>query len=400
MTDVDLITPGEEHRDEIAALMRVAFNMSARSVEERAPWLPVEKMRCVLDDGRIVATAGAREFRQWFGGRELDMSGIWGVVTLPEHRGAGLATRAVVALLEEARARGVPLTALYPATQRPYRGLGYELAGTMTRHQIALEDLPKGSGCPLPVEELSLDRDVPGVRACYRSSVSRHNGPIDSDEPDWWRDRVLGRWFSEDVQRAVVARGPSGIEGYASFTLGSDHSGPLEFEYALQCRHLVASSLEGYASLLTYLRGFRGLGSVLRFTGPPAHPLALLVEEQRVRPVWTYRWMLRLLDVPAALARRGYPPVSSSIVLAVEDGLFPENRGPWQVEASGGSVSVTAVPDASHRVRPMSIGTLSSLYSGFLSAWDAAALGLVDAGDAPMLAQLFGGPAPWMYDFF
>jgi Sterol carrier protein domain len=44
--------------------------------------------------------------------------------------------------------------------------------------------------------------------------------------------------------------------------------------------------------------------------------------------------------------------------------------------------------------------TLSSLYSGFLSAADALALGLVDEAAAPGLARLFGGPAPWMYDFF
>jgi hypothetical protein len=51
-------------------------------------------------------------------------------------------------------------------------------------------------------------------------------------------------------------------------------------------------------------------------------------------------------------------------------------------------------------VRPISIGTLSSLYSGSLSAADAVAFGLVDRAAAPGLARLFGGPAPWMYDFF
>jgi predicted acetyltransferase len=69
------------------------------------------------------------------------MSGNWGVVTLPEHRGGGLATRAVTELLEEARGKGQPLSVLYPATQRPHRGMGYELAGTMTRHAVALADL-------------------------------------------------------------------------------------------------------------------------------------------------------------------------------------------------------------------------------------------------------------------
>jgi predicted acetyltransferase len=276
--------------------------------------------------------------------------------------------------------------------------MGYELAGTMTRHAVALDDLPRGPAGPLTVEEYSPERDLDDVRACYRASVSSHPGPIDSDEDDWWPSRIMGRWFSDDQQRAVVARGASGVEGYASFTFASDPGGPLEFEYAINCRHLVAVSLEAWASMLSYLRGFRGLGQTLRFTGPPAHPLALLVEEQRVRPVWSFRWMLRLLDVPAALSGRGYPPVSEEFVLSVEDGLFPENRGPWKVTVSDGVASVEPVSDRG--AGTISIGTLSSLYSGFLSAWDAAALGLLDREMAPVLASAFGGPAPWMHDFF
>ena len=397
MTETSLFTPDDAHRGEIVDLMRVAFNMTSR-LEERAAWLPLEKMRCVSDGDRIVAAAAARDFRQWFGGRELEMSGIWGVVTLPEHRGGGLATRAVTALLEDARERGQPVSALYPATQRPYRGMGYEQAGTMTRHEVGLDELPRGPSGPLPVEEFSLERDLDGVRACYRTSVSGHNGPIDCDDGDWWRDKVLGNWFSDDVQRAVVARGQNGIEGYASFTYGPAR-GAIDFNYLIQCRHLVATSIEAFASLLSYMRGFRGLGVALRFTGPPAHPLGMLVEEQHVAPVWTYRWMLRLLDVPAALSGRGYPPVAGEALLAVEDGLFPENRGPWRVEADGsGAVSVS--PAAGSAVRPVAIGTLSSLYTGFLSPFDAVALGQLDEAQAPFLARLFGGPAPWMHDFF
>lgn len=398
MTGSEITTPADEHRDDIVRLMRVAFNLGSAHLQERAAWLPLEKMRVVFDGDRIVAAAGARDFRQWFGGRELEMSGIWGVVTLPEHRGGGLATRAVTRLLEEARANGRSISALYPATMRPYRGMGYELAGTMTRHEVPLEELPRGSNGPLAVEELDLERDLEDVRACYRSAVSHHAGPIDSDEPDWWPDRILGRWFTDDVHRAVVARGDrGGVEAYASFTY-TRTPGTLEFEYSIDCRHLVASTIEGLASLLSYARAYRGLGRVLRFTGPPAHPLALLVEEQRVRPAWSYHWMLRLLDVPAALEQRGYPPVSGEASFAVEDALFPDNRGPWRVAAKDGTVSVE--PAEGVRAGVIPIGILSSVFSGFLSPFDAVRLGLIERDVAPFLAQLFGGPAPWMYDFF
>ena len=108
----ELITPGDEHREEIVGLMRVAFNLGSAGLAERAAWLPVEKMRCVLEGDRIVAAAAARDFRQWFGGRELGMSGIWGVVTLPEHRGGGLATRAVTRAARGGSREG-------PAAERP-----------------------------------------------------------------------------------------------------------------------------------------------------------------------------------------------------------------------------------------------------------------------------------------
>jgi len=92
--------------------------------------------------------------------------------------------------------------------------------------------------------------------------------------------------------------------------------------------------------------------------------------------------------------------VSGEMELVVEDALFPENRGPWRVVADGGEVSVPPATSGGDRIRPIAIGTLSSLYSGFLSASDAVGLGLVDASAAPMLTRLFGGPAPWMHDFF
>jgi hypothetical protein len=65
----ELITPGDEHREELVRLMRVAFNLGSGASAERAAWLPVENLRCVLDGDRIVAAAAARDFRQWFGGR-------------------------------------------------------------------------------------------------------------------------------------------------------------------------------------------------------------------------------------------------------------------------------------------------------------------------------------------
>lgn len=395
----EIRTPTEEHRDQVADVLRISLNLEHGHRERLGPKLPLERFRCAFEGERVLGVAADRDFRQRFGGRELAMCGIWGVGTLPEHRGAGLATLAVGRLLHEARDRGDALTALYPAILRPYRGLGYELAGTYTEHRVGLDDLPKGGG-PLTIEEYEPARDLGQVRACYGRAIDTANGPIDSDDDLWWPERIMGRRNPDELHRAIVARGANGdVEGYASF-LYEKEEGDLDIDFRLDCKHLVASTLEGYASLLGYFRGFRGLGRALVFPGPPVEPLAMLVEEQRLKPAWTFRWMLRLLDVKGALEGRGYPPVSGEAVVEVEDGMFPDNRGPWRISAEGGKVEVSSAEG--ERVRPIPIGTLSSMYSGFLSPFDAARLGLMD-GDDPavsVLARLFAGPAPFMLDWF
>jgi predicted acetyltransferase len=399
---MDIRPPTEDERDQVISVLRASINLPQANLEERGPMIPLAEVRCAVDGDCLVSVAAGRSFRQWFGGRELAMSGIWGVGTLPEHRGTGLASRAVGQILTEARESGTPLTALYPATLRPYRRLGYELAGTFTEHQVPLDDLPRvggGSGS-LDVVEYDPAHDLEDVRACYRRSIGEANGPIDSDSPAWWPQRILGFGTKEQNHRAVVARGPDGIEAYASFVL-EKAPGDLDVSFLIECRHFVFSTTRGLASMLGYFRGFRGLGQALQFTGPPADPLALLVEEQRVKPEWIFRWMLRLLDVPGALTGRGYPQVDGQAVIAVEDEMFPDNRGQWMIRADGGAVTVTPA-GAGASPRPIDIGTLSSMYSGYLSAFDAVRLGLLDGEDpaVPFLARLFSGSAPWMHDFF
>jgi predicted acetyltransferase len=399
---MEIRPPTEDERDQVVSVLRASINLPRANLEERGPMIPLSELRCAVEGDRLVSVAAGRSFRQWFGGRELAMSGIWGVGTLPEHRGTGLASRAVGQILTEARESGTALTALYPATLRPYRRLGYELAGTYTEHRVPLDDLPRAvsHSDSLDVMEYDPTHDLEEVRSCYRRSIGDANGPIDSDSPAWWPQRIMGYGTKDQNHRAVLARGPDGVEAYASFVL-EKAPGDLDVSFHVECRHFVFSTTRGLASMLGYFRGFRGLGQALQFTGPPADPLAMLVEEQRVKPDWIFRWMLRLLDVPGALTARGYPRVDGEAVIAVEDEMFPDNRGPWKIRADGGAVTVTQAGEGMSP-RPIGIGTLSSMYSGYLSPFDAVRLGMLDGDDpaVPFLARLFSGSAPWMHDFF
>jgi predicted GNAT family acetyltransferase len=95
---------------QLAALDRAEFGAALAALhgldDERAA---VERSRfahavgdaihlAALDDGRIVACGSAVI--------DGDLVGVFGMVTAPEHRGRGLASRLLAALLERARARG------------------------------------------------------------------------------------------------------------------------------------------------------------------------------------------------------------------------------------------------------------------------------------------------------
>jgi predicted acetyltransferase len=304
-------------------------------------------------------------------------------------------------ILREARERGTPLTTLYPAVLRPYRKLGYELAGTYNEHRLDLDAIPRSLGDDLPrVEVMDVPQDLEGVRECYRVWASRHNGVIEPTDDAWWTRRILEPW-GDAISRSVVVRDHGGaIEGFAAFRY-KETEGHLDVDFGIECLAFATTTGRATRALLTYFRGFRGVGVWLQWNGPGDDPIAMLVPEQKIATPFRYRWMLRLLDVSAALEGRGYPPVDAGAVFGVADPEFPENAGPWRLEVRAGAARVERA-DPATTPRPIPIGALSAMYSGFLRVPDALELGYLEAGDpvGPALDRLFSGPDPWCPFFF
>jgi predicted acetyltransferase len=389
--------PRDDERERIAEVLAMSLNLSREASIARSHLYPLQDMRVVTVDDGIASTAGEFRFDQWFSGRALPCSAIWGVATVPEHRGAGLASAATGAVLRSARDRGALVSALYPAVLRPYRALGFEMAGTFTKHRIAIDALP-AQPRDLPTPELfDLDRDLAGVRACYRAFAARHTGPVEPTADAHWAERIMVR-TDDESRRAVVVREHGEITGFLVTGRESD-PGPLDVAFGLWTEAFVANTGTALCSLLAYVRGFMGLGRWFQWSGPPNDPIGLLVEDQSLAVDMHYRWMLRLLDVRASFESRGWPAIDAEVTFAVEDPMFPDNAGPWRVRIDGGRAEVTPADAAT---RPVAIGTLSSMFSGYLRAHDAVRLGLLDADDpaVPVFSDLFAGPDPWCPFFF
>jgi predicted acetyltransferase len=221
---------------------------------------------------------------------------------------------------------------------------------------------------------------------------------------------VLAPKSDKDLPRAVVVPNGEGVAGYASYYLEPWGPGGLgQDSYKAVCNHFVFDDARALRALLGYFRGFENAARDLAWYGPPStSPMGLAIGSNgfSVKSDLT-RWMTRVLDVPLALGSRGYPPVSGEAVLEIDDNLFPDNAGPWLVQADAGRVTVEPVGTATAARRqgaakPLPIGLFSALYTGFASAADLVVMGALEEDDerVPFLSALFAGPVPWMPDFF
>ena len=381
-----------EEEPEVSALHAQAFNLDAREVAARSFARPEEVW--IEHNGRtVVTTARAMRGGQWYGGRAVPAALVASVVVALEARGRGAMQRLFVEMLRAERAAGMALSVLYPSTVPVYRRTGYELAGIRTRYRVPVATAPSGGDTLQPCGEA----EVPEMAAAYSAFAARQPGLL--DRPHWWwSERVL----SSPDSYAYAVRRRDQLTGYAVYRHErADGSSPLPYYYNVCCRDLVWGEADDATALLQIAAANRQLGRSFSWYGAPADPLVLLFGDPQAERDWSFMWMLRVLDPAAALAGRGYPPAASgTVTLNVRDALLPENDGGYRLELSGGQGSVTRVDEPGVQ---LDCGTLAAIYSGWLSARDAARFGRLTGASASDLATLeaaFAGPLPWMMDIF
>jgi predicted acetyltransferase len=115
-----------------------------------------ENLRAVHDAGRLIGGLGFYRTAQWFGGRTIPCAAVAAVGVAPAARGGGAAAFLMGSLLPELHADGVPLATLYASTQRLYRKVGFEQAGSRTCYHLPMTSIGLRDR-DLPVCEVSLD---------------------------------------------------------------------------------------------------------------------------------------------------------------------------------------------------------------------------------------------------
>lgn len=380
----------EDDLDRVAAMRMQAFNVPM----EAARTIPVGEMRVLASDGCPRAALRLRWVGQLFGGASVPSVSVASVMVAGDQRGRGFGGGIMREALVEMRSSGAALSVLYPSTLPTYRNAGYELAGVRTIYRAPVVAAPPGDGGL--VKEWT-DDDLDAVDACYRIFASGHNGPLDRPRP-WWTEHVLAS--AKDPLYRYLVRSGEHVTGYIAYVQRKVDRQP-PYYHELVCRDLVWTDAVSARALLAHVAGDRALGVDITWPGPVGDPLSTFFREQDVRHDWSWQWMLRLLDVPAALNGRGYnPSIDVSVELEVHDPLFADNAAAWRLEVSGGVGKVSRCEGGATRT---DVATLAAMYTGWLPSREAVRTGRLEGADPHTVAALeaiFGGSVPWMPDMF
>jgi predicted acetyltransferase len=379
--------------DALIPIMTWAFAVDseprARQWFERAG---PENLRVLRVGGRLAAGLAMVPMGQWFGGRSVTIAGIAGVMVDASQRGAGVGHTLMTQAMRELHRRRIPLATLYAATMPFYRGVGFETAGLRYRLRVPAT-MELRARAEVGVRTL-LPEDEPAVEAAYRQRARLTSGWLDRGDYIWYRVRhPAGR-----PARGFCVEVDGRIEGYAYGV--ETRIEPRSDFFELHLSDLVATTRRSGLALLSWLRDHRSMADTYQWHGEIAGPEMGLIPERRVEATVTDQWMLRVTDVEAALADRGYPRgVQAELHVEVQDDLLAGNRGRWLLRVEDGRGRVERGGTGDLRIHAPA---LASLYTGLRSAEALAAMGEAD-GTATALAtasMLFAGPAPSMPDSY
>jgi predicted acetyltransferase len=358
----------------------------------------------VYDRGRIVATASANPFELTLPAAAdqafptITVPGVTAVGVQPTHRRRGLLTGMMRRQIRDYRERGLPLSILTASEGAIYGRFGYGLASSFqsvalnTRPAVLRTDAPRGGQIRL------LDNDdarkvLPEV---HEEGRRRRPGEI-SRLAAWWdryfddpeKDREGGGGQFHAVHESARGR----PDGWVTYRYHSSWGHGLP-AHRVDLRGLVALDPMAHASLWGYLLELDLVGELTAAVLPVDEPLRWLLadpRQMRVTDAGDHLWV-RLIDVPRALAARGYS-ADVQLVLDVRD------EGCFRLETGSASGSCRTARKGEKVDLTLGLGELGAIYLGGVRPSVLAAAGRVSEERAGALGRAdaaFAGPvAPY-----
>jgi len=284
------------------------------------PWLPTVSCVAAFDEGEMVGVSIDQPFEMTLpGGRMTPIRGITWVGVLPTHRGRGV-LRSMMEFQQQAfHDEGLLISALYSSETTIYGRFGYGPA-TNVASEVEIDTACGAFAEPYsdPGQLVLLDDRSPV--AVVREVIDRARPHIPGEVDRSQQDLADMFAMAERGEFRVAHRdAQGGHDGFVTYTIEQNWHHGFVAQNRLTVGTFVWSSPAAYAAIWRYLLDMSLVRTVRLQNRPLDEPIRWLLAEWRhyhVRHVTDALW-LRLHDVPAALAARGYA-CDGELVLGVD----------------------------------------------------------------------------------
>lgn len=331
------------------------------------------------------------------GGRWLRTAAVTRVGVLPTHTRQGLLTRMMRRLLEDERADGKVIASLRASEAVIYGRFGFGIAGDAVSVELDPARLrPVRGAAKGGFRLLRVDEVLDVVPPLY---ARMHHRPGAISRPNLFWQRIFEGLLDRSKGDSVVVHiGVDGVDdGYAHYTLEWDETPGQEPKGKATLHDLFAADPSVELALWSYLLNLSLVRSISA-DRPVDDLLTRAVPDVRgyvVKERWDEQWV-RLLDVEAALAARGYG-IGEPVAIAVVDPWFADNEATFLVAPDG----VTRTDGPAELTAP--IEAISAAYMGAVPFADLAAVGRAtehSPGAAARADVLFAHRGSWTGTFF
>lgn len=184
-------------------------------------------------------------------------------------------------------------------------------------------------------------------------------------------------------------------QGYIIFSQHSAPDGAI-----LRVRDWVVLTNAAAQTFWSFLNNHRAQIDKIRWRGSVIDHLTFVLPEQTAKIKFTESWMLRIINIEAALSTRGYlSGIETELHLEIKDDLIAENNGKFILSVANGQGNVAK---GGRGELKLDIGGLAPLYAGLFTAQQLQLAGKLDATDMVLstATKIFAGSSPWMADYF
>lgn len=392
--NLDVRALAQSDAEAAQALRHEAFG-SPRSPEQTI--LPRHRYNIgAFHSGVLIGCIGVISDASYFGGHPIPTAGISGVTVAAEHRGRGALAPLFDTALGYALDQGLVLATLFPTASGIYRRLGFEIIT-----ELVAVSLPMSSLDSLRTPEgVTLRRagtaDADAIRRLYSEWARGHNGPLARTGPLFGRsDQAL----VHDSSAVTLAVRDGRITGFARWDRGPGYG---NFAH-VEVRELVAADRDSSIALVAMLASFSPVAGELRLPSSGLDTLRTVLPGLDWTVTARNPYMLRVLDIGAAVTLRGWPPIEASVRIGVRDDRIPANTGGWSIQLGEGRA--TCDRESSEVPAGVPVFTSAGLAMAYSGAWPCASVRragqLSGSSDSDaLLDTIFGGRQTHIRNYF